>query len=100
MPGRVYTAIFEIAIEQYGFITATDATDSGFDVRRLNDLKTRGQAEHLGRGLYRLNAIPRTRLDPYIQAALWHHKSGVISHESALDLWDVSDINPGRIHVT
>lgn len=100
VPGRVYTEIFEIATGQYGYITATDAAEAGFDVRRLNDLKARGQAEHLDVGLYRLNAIAPTRFDPYMQATLWHHKTGVISHDTALDLWDVSNINPGKIHIT
>jgi hypothetical protein len=26
--------------------------------------------------------------------------TGEISHETALDLWDVSDINPGKFHIT
>jgi hypothetical protein len=35
-----------------------------------------------------------------MQATLWHHMTGEISHETALDLWDVSDINPGKFHIT
>lgn len=33
-------------------------------------------------------------------AALWHHGAGVISHETALDLYDVSDVNPAKVHIT
>jgi predicted transcriptional regulator of viral defense system len=100
MPGRVYNEIFDIAIDQHGFVTAHDAKEAGFDVRRLHDLKVRGQADQLDIGLYRLTAIPPTRFDQYMQAALWHHGLGVISHETALDLWDVCDINPAKLHVT
>jgi hypothetical protein len=30
MPGRVYAALFETAVEQYGYITAKDARELGF----------------------------------------------------------------------
>jgi predicted transcriptional regulator of viral defense system len=33
-------------------------------------------------------------------ATLWPRRLGVISHDSALDLWDLCDVNPARIHVT
>ncbi len=100
MPGRIYNKAFEIALEQHGFVTAVDAKDAGFNIRRLNDYKATGLADHFDIGLYRLTAIPPSRFDQYVQAAFWHHKTGVISHETALDLWDVCDINPARIHVT
>ena len=33
-------------------------------------------------------------------ATLWPRRRGVISHDSALDLWDLCDVNPATIHVT
>jgi predicted transcriptional regulator of viral defense system len=66
----------------------------------LGDLKARGQATHVAAGLYRLNAVPATRYDQYMEAVLWHRGLGVLSHETALDLYDVCDINPAKIHVT
>ncbi len=100
MPGKRYNELYELATEQYGYVTTADAHELGIDVRRLNDLERRGQAEHPASGLYRINAIPVTKWDPYMAAALWHHGLGVISHETALDLYDVSIINPAKIHVT
>ena len=100
MPGRVYNEAYEIAIDQHGFVTAADAKEAGFDVRRLNEYAETGLADRRGHGLYRLTAIPPSRFDAYVQAAFWHHKAGVVSHETALDLWDVCDINPAKIHVT
>jgi predicted transcriptional regulator of viral defense system len=100
MPGKRYNEIFKLAVEQYGYVTTADAREMGIDIRRLSDLKARGQADHPAVGLYRLNAIPPTRWDPYMAAALWHHGAGVISHETALDLYDVSDVNPAKIHIT
>jgi predicted transcriptional regulator of viral defense system len=40
-------------------------------------------------------------LGAYMEAALWPvGVKGVLSHATALDLWDVSDVNPARIHIT
>jgi predicted transcriptional regulator of viral defense system len=33
-------------------------------------------------------------------ATLWPDRRGRISHESALDLYGLSDVNPAKIHVT
>lgn len=35
-----------------------------------------------------------------MQATLWPRRQGVISHDSALDLWDLCDVNPTKVHVT
>lgn len=100
MPGHVYADILEIAQEQHGYITTKDAKEAGIELQRLNYLKHAGLAEHPAYGLYRINAVPVDPYDQYMRAALWHHGTGVISHETALDLYDVCDINPARIHVT
>lgn len=37
----------------------------------------------------------------YMAAALWPQGiQGVLTHDTALDLWDVSDVNPAKIHIT
>ncbi len=34
-------------------------------------------------------------------AALWPKGiQGVLTHDTALDLWDVSDVNPAKTHIT
>ena len=35
-----------------------------------------------------------------MEAALWFGPGGVISHQSALGLWGLADVNPRRIDVT
>jgi predicted transcriptional regulator of viral defense system len=45
--------------------------------------------------------LPPSEWDSYMEAALWPRGTrGVISHESALDLYDLSDVNPAKIHLT
>jgi predicted transcriptional regulator of viral defense system len=100
MPGSVYNVIADIAADQYGFVTTTDAQDSGIDPHRLLEMARRGQIERCGTGIYRVPLIPATAHDAYMLATLWPRKArGVISHESALDLHGLSDVNPTKIHI-
>ena len=54
-----------------------------------------------GLGLYRLDPFPAHALDSYRKATLWPYGvEGVLSHETALDLYELSDVNPAMIHIT
>jgi predicted transcriptional regulator of viral defense system len=101
MPGRIYTQLLDVANAQNGFVTAEDAKAVGVNPLRLQDLARRGTAEKVGHGVYRLTAIPATPLDGYMEATLWPYGTrGVLSHETALDLHELCDVNPARIHIT
>jgi predicted transcriptional regulator of viral defense system len=101
MPGRVYTHLFELAHDQYGYVTPEDARAAGIDPLRLQDLARRGLAEHIDHGLYRIPLVPPTGLDQYMEATLWPQGAqGVLSHGTALDLHGLNDVNPTRIHLT
>jgi len=51
--------------------------------------------------LYRLRAFPQSPLAQYIAASMWPlPMTGVISHETALDLLGLSNVNPSKIHLT
>jgi predicted transcriptional regulator of viral defense system len=101
MPGRVYSNLVETANEQYGFITPDDARDREIDPINLVRMAERGQLERRATGLYRFPLTPTSRLDAYMEATLWPRRArGVLSHETALDLYELSDVNPSKIHVT
>jgi len=101
MPGKVYSELMEIANENYGFITPDDARGAGVKPMNLVRMAERGQLERRGNALYRFPLTPPGPLDSYMEAALWPRGvEGVISHESALDLYELSDVNPHRIHIT
>jgi len=101
MPGRIYNSLFDLATEQYGYVTAEEAVEMGFGKGRLPEMAARGVVERVDRGLYRFPAMPRTALDQYMEAVLWPHRArGVISHASALALHDLCDVNPARIDLT
>lgn len=100
MPGKVWNKAFEVATDQYGFITLDDFRRLGEDPVRLRQWLQQGQVERAGHGIYRFTAIPPKQLDTFMLATLWPRGLGVISHDSALDLHGLCDINPARIHLT
>jgi hypothetical protein len=101
MPGRVYTQLLELALERHGYLTPDDARAIGVDPQRLIDLKRRDLAERVARGVYRIPLVPATGLDQYMEATLWPEGvQGVLCHETALDLHDLCDVNPAKIHLT
>ena len=100
MPGRVFTDVLEIARDQHGFVRTTDLREAGIDPKRLNDYSRRGLADRLGYGIYRLHLVPHDEWDEFMHAAVWPDGRGVLSHETALDLHDLCDVNPNHIDVT
>ncbi len=101
MPGAIYNQLAELAGENYGYLTTEQVEDAGIDPHRLLELARRGQLERRAHALYRLPLIPPTPLDAYREATLWPRGiEGVISHASALDLYELGGANPARIHLT
>lgn len=82
-------------------MTPDDARELGINPMALVRMAERGQIERRGTGLYRLPLTPASRLDPYMEATLWPRGVlGVISHETALELYELSDVHPAKIHIT
>jgi predicted transcriptional regulator of viral defense system len=100
MPGRWYTELFEVASGQYGYVTADDVRALGGKESVLVDMERHGHLDRHARGLYRFRSYPADPRDEFMAATLWPRGLGVISHDSALDLWNLCDVNPIRIHVT
>jgi predicted transcriptional regulator of viral defense system len=101
MPTRRFIELAETAADQFGLVTLQDARDVGYDPNTVAKLAERGQLERLSRGVYRVPFVPGGEMAAYMAAALWPQGArGVLTHETALDLWDVSDINPTKIHIT
>lgn len=100
MPGVRYKQLAERAADSFGYLTGADARALGVPLGTLNALSRRGQLERVAHGVYRVPLIPPSSLDQYMLATLWPDGRGRISHESALDLYGMSDVNPAKIHVT
>jgi predicted transcriptional regulator of viral defense system len=101
MPGAKYGAVFEVAFDNFGYFTVEQATAIDVSPKTLHAMVRRGTLQHVSTGLYRVAAIPLSPLAEYMEASLWPRgPQGVISHDSALVLHDLSDVNPAKIHVT
>lgn len=99
------TVLYEIAENQAGYFTAAQARAAGLHQVRLVQLAQQGAVERVSRGVYRFTRFPISQLGHYMEAVLWPQVRrpdvvGVISHESALAIHELSDVSPARIHVT
>jgi predicted transcriptional regulator of viral defense system len=91
--------LLAFALDQRGFVTPEDAVRLGVDPAQLRILAHRGQLERRGRGVYRFPEVPAGEQDEYLEAVLLVGHGAVVSHESALALLDLADVNPRLVHV-
>ncbi len=95
------SAIYAIAEDQMGFVTSAQAVAAGVRPMSIIMLERRGRIERVSHGVYRLKEYPVQPLTQYMQATLWPHgRRGVLSHETALALYELSDIDPPKVHIT
>lgn len=94
-------AIYEIAEDQMGYVTSAQAEAAGIHPVLLVQLARRGRLQRVSRGVYRIVEFPAQPLEQYMHATLWPHgRRGVLSHETALSLYEISDIDPPKVHIT
>ena len=94
-------AIYDIAEDQMGYVTTAQAEASGVHPVLLVQLARRGRLQRVSRGVYRVVEFPAQPLEQYMQATLWPHgRRGVLSHETALGLYEISDVDPPKVHIT
>ncbi len=92
--------LYEIAEGQAGYVTTAQAAAAGVDRRRLAYFANVGRALRIRPGIYRLTQFPHSRHEDLVIAWLTAGPRSVISHESALLLYELSDVLPEAIHVT
>ena len=90
----------EHALRQGGYFDRGDAHAYGLSDRLLAYHCQTGRFERAFPGVYRLRRAPIAENDEYLQAWVWSNYRGAISHESALTLYDLSDVMPVQVHLT
>lgn len=90
----------QLAGERNGVFTASAARAVGMTSSSLAYHSRTGTIERLGHGVYRLADIPSSPREPLIAAAAALGKDAIVSHESALQLYGVSDVAPSLLHFT
>lgn len=97
--------LFETADRQQGYFTAGQARKCGYYDSHFNRYITNGEWLKAGKGLYRLTRYPISERPDLIEWSLWSRNKkgeirGVWSHETALDLYELCDIMPAKLHLT
>jgi predicted transcriptional regulator of viral defense system len=96
-----HECLFRAASQQGGYFTARDARACGFSRASLSYHAGRGRFIRVRQGLYRLKEYPESTREDVIAAWLAAGRDdAVVSHESALDLLDLSDVVPESVHLT
>ena len=97
--------LFAVAETQGGFFTAKQAEDAGFDrTHHAYHVRT-GNWVRENRGVYRLTRFPMPERPDLILWSLWSRNrddqtQGIYSHQTALSIYDLSDIMPAKLHMT
>lgn len=94
--------LYATAESQAGYFTAAEALVAGMERSTLrHHARPGGRFERIGRGVYRLRHFPTSPLEHVVAAWLpLRSAGGVVSHESALELYDLADVIPDVVHIS
>jgi len=94
-----YDQLYNIAESQGGYFAASQARKLGFTWDRLSKNVKNGRFARVAHGVYRLVNFPGSPFEDLFIAWLRTGSNSVISHESALSVYDLSDVLPNEIHI-
>jgi predicted transcriptional regulator of viral defense system len=99
---RVEDRLYALAESQGGYFSAQQAVDAGIPRSTLSyRAREGGTAERVGHGIYRLRRFPASPHEHVIPAWLGLSRAdAVVSHASALELLDLTDLIVDEVHVT
>jgi predicted transcriptional regulator of viral defense system len=95
-----YNLLFEIAENQAGYFSSSQARSCGFSWERLSNSVKSGKFRRITTGIYRYQPFPVSQNEDFFIALLKAGDNSVLSHETALSVYGLSDVLPGEIHVT
>jgi predicted transcriptional regulator of viral defense system len=93
-------ALYSIAEPKEGYFTASAAEAAGYSRSLLAHHVKAGMLERVEHGIYRLRRYPESPRADLVVAELRAGPNAVISHESALEIYGLSDVLPSEVHVT
>jgi predicted transcriptional regulator of viral defense system len=93
--------LYELAATQAGYFTAAQARALGYSARSLVHHVSAGHIERISRGFYRLGGVPTNSHDDVVAAWLrLARRHAVVSHETALALYDLAPSRAQGVHLT
>ena len=100
-----YKKLYKTASEQDGFFTTKQAINAGYDTNSHPYHVKTGNWIREHRSIYRLANFPINDRPDLMLWYLWSRNrrekpQGVYSHDTALAIRDLTDLNPGKLHIT
>lgn len=92
--------LYTVAAGQEGHFTTAQAETVGYSRQLLRHHVLGGTFLRVRRGIYRFVQFPAGTHEHLVIAWLWSEQKGVLSHQTALCLHELSDALPARIHIT
>jgi len=97
--------LFDLAERQQGFFTTKQAKAAGFAENTHPYHVQAGNWVREHRGIYRLSLFPAPDRPDLVLWSLWSRNrkeevEGVYSHQTALSLYELSDLNPAKLYMT
>ena len=93
-------ALYAVAEPQAGYFSTAQAADAGYSRSLVAHHASTGNFSRVRQGVYRLTRFPGSAHEDLYVAWLQAGPRAVISHDSALALYGLSDALPSEIHVT
>ena len=94
-----YDDIYDIAIDNYGFITSAQARGVGVTNNELVQYAKRGTLERVGQGVYRLSRHISSPFDTYALAVALAGSQARLYGESVIAMLNLAPTNPAHVHV-
>lgn len=95
-----WTLLYEMAAGQEGLFTTQQAAAAGYSPQLLIHHVRIGRITRVRRSIYRLVHFPAGEHEELVAAWLWSEQAGVVSHQIALALHELSDVLPAHVHLT
>ncbi len=99
-PTPDHQQLYQLAEQQAGYFSTRQARTVGLTRPLLSYYTKTGYLQRIQRGVYRLTRFPEMPLADLFVAWLVAGPRAVISHESALAVYDLTDVLPSEIHLT
>ncbi len=104
-PKPNHERLFDLAESQAGYFTMAQAVEAGFARNTHSYHVHAGNWIREHRGIYRLVRFPLTESGHLVLWSLWSRDrkgvpQGVYSHATALQIRELSDVNPSKLHMT
>lgn len=87
-------------LQQAGYFTAAQALKVGYSYQAQKYHADAGNWVRIDRGIFRLPEWPVDPDDVFVRWTLWTDGRGVVSHDLALAVHGLSDVDPVRVHLT